>query len=294
MNRPMILIAAMASAALAVTSACFAEARKTDQPFRADALHFTLTDARFDSARIRLELSQPGRRHEMTTELKPAELSIDVGALGRDGPIRLAMVRDAGRIDCDGAVRRRTGEGGCRFAANPAFASLLAAAGVSPVSTEDAYGMTLVGLDRALVEAIRTAGYGKADADDLIALAAVGVTPAYVRDLASKNYRPGSLDDLVAFKAIGVTPDYVEGMMKAGIRPLDADTIVSLRALDVNPAFVEGFARIGYRDIDAEQLVALKALGVTPEMVQEMERDRSALPIPQRQVAADLIRSKRR
>lgn len=293
MNRPMIFLAAVASAALAVTSACLAEARNDSRPFRADGLHFTLTDARH-AGQFKLELSQPGRRHEMSSEFAPSALALAANALDRDGAIAPAIVRDAGRIDCTGSVRRRTGEGSCRFSSNPAFANLLAKAKVKAPDLEEAYAMTLVDVKTDLVMALAKSGYGPADPDDLIALAAVGVTPAYLADLAGRGYRPTSLGDLVAFKAVGVTPAYVDGLMKAGLSKLDGDTIVSMRALDINPDFVAGFARIGYRDIDPDQLVAMKALGVTPEMVQALERDRSALSIPQRQVAADLIRTGRR
>ncbi len=295
MNRPLIFLAAMATAAAAVTSACLAEVRNSDRPFRADDLHFTLTDKDAARGMANFHLTQ-GRDHDrinMSNDTRLADLGLAPTALDRDGSIVIAMVRDAGRIDCNGTVRGGRAEGNCRFAADTGFNALLAQTGVARPDLEDSYGMTILGVTRAMVDAVRDSKFGPATPDDLTAMAAVGVTPAYIRELASRGYRPSKIDDLVAFKAVGVTGDYVDGLTRAGVKTSDGETVVAMRALGITPEFVSSFARIGYPNLDPDKLVELKALGITPAMVQAVERDRSALSLPQRAAARSLVDSRR-
>ena len=297
MNRPLIFLAAMATAAAAVTSACLAEVKTSDRPFRADDLHFTLSDKgdRPGTANFRLYQGNRGRNNgSFDSGAKLSDLGLDPAALRRDGPITLAMVRQPGRIDCSGQARGGEANGGCRFTADAGFNRALAAAGIAAPTLEESYGMTMTGVTRQLVDSLRSAGYGPPDADQLMAFAAVGVDAAYIAELSRRGYRPNDLDDLVAFKAVGVTPAYLEGMAKAGYAKVDGEEIVAMRALDITPEFVASFARIGYPNLDADKLVELKALGVTPAMVQSVERDRSALSLPQREIARDLVESRRR
>jgi hypothetical protein len=297
MNRPLIFIAAMATAAAAVTSACLAEVKTSDRPFRADDLRFTLSvkDSRPGTADFHLYQGDRGRNNGSFRSGTPlSELGLDSSTLRRDGPVALALVRQPGRVDCSGQAHGGDASGRCRFTADAGFNRTLAAAGVAQPTLEESYGMTMTGVTRQLVDALRTAGYGPPDPDQLMAFAAVGVDGAYIAELSRRGYRPNDLDDLVAFKAVGVTPAYLEGMAKAGYSKVDGEDIVAMRALDITPEFVAGFARIGYPNLDASKLVELKALGVTPAMVQSLERDRSALSLPQREIARDLIESRRR
>lgn len=296
MNRPLIFLAAMAASAAAVTSACLAEVRHSDRPFRADDLHFTLSDKGAKPGTGNFHLYQGDRRNNgsFSSDTKLSDLGLSSDALRGNGAVRIAMVRQPGRIDCDGQARGGEASGNCRFTANADFNRVLASAGVRAPSLEESYGMTMTGVTRALVEALRSAGYGPPDADQLTAFAAVGVDGAYIAELSRRGYRPNDLDDLVAFKAVGVTPAYLEGMARAGYAKMDGEDVVAMRVLDITPEFVASFARIGYPNLDAEKLVELKALGVTPAMVQAIEHDRSSLSLPQRQVARDLVESRRR
>ena len=296
MNRPLIFLAAMATAAAAVTSACLAEVRTSNRPFRADDLHFTLSDkdAAPGTADFRLYQGNRGRNNgSFNSDMRLADLGLDASALGRNGAITLAMVRQPGRIDCSGQSRGGEASGDCRFSADAGFNRALAAAGIAAPTLEESYGMTMTGVTRKLVDSLRAAGYGPPDADQLMAFAAVGVDGAYIADLSRRGYRPNDLDDLVAFKAVGVTPAYLEGMAKAGYAKVDGEDIVAMRALDITPEFVSSFARIGYTNLDASKLVELKALGVTPAMIQAVERDGSALSLPPRETARRLVESRR-
>jgi hypothetical protein len=282
MNRALVFIAASAAAALAVTSACLAKT-ETNRDFRADNIHFTMTPAT-RGGDVNLSL-RSGRNYNMSSHFAASELpGLDLATFRSAGPapVHFALVRQAGRIDCAGSSKKLRAEGDCRFSADAAFSDLLANRGIGRPTLEEAYGLTIVGATRDLVDAIHAANYPRPTIEKLIELSAVGVDRQFIDELSRRGYRPGSLDDLVQFGALDVTPDYIDGMARAGFRNMDADAIVQFKALDISPAYIAELARMGYSDLSPDEVTQLKALEVTPEFVEGFARIGYAkLPVDQ-------------
>jgi len=120
MNRPLAMLAALVVSALAVSSACIATP-VTAMDFRMNA---------DSSNRIQLRLYQADDRHNgsMTSSFAPNELSgLDVAALRQPGnrPIRFALVREAGRVDCSGSGGNAVATGRCGFTPDAGFTAML-------------------------------------------------------------------------------------------------------------------------------------------------------------------------
>ncbi|MBA3525508.1 MAG: hypothetical protein H0T82_01115 [Sphingomonas sp.] len=302
MNRLFAFFAALTLTAITVSSSCLASS--------ADNIRFTLHPSKRADLQLQLRSGSSGRDGSMGSSFAAHELAgLDVAAFRSPGshPIRFALLREAGRVDCAGSGGNSNASGTCTLVADPGFAQFLVSRGVGRAAREEAYHLTMVGASRALVEAIRSARYPTPDIDELTALAAVDVTPAYISELSGSGYKPASLDDLVQFgalditpayidamsrsgyrnldadaivqmKAVGVTPDYVTQLARTGYPNLSADNIVQFRALDVSADFIAGFERLGYRGLSADTLVQLKALDVTPQYVTNLRRAGIALP----------------
>ena len=221
---------------------------------------------------------------------------------GRQAPVRFALAREAGRLDCSGFAGNSIGSGSCSFAANPAFASYLAARGIGRPNEREAFTLTMSGTGRALVDALAAQRYPTPDIDDLVAMGIHGVTADYVNGLAGSGYRLKSSGDLVTFKIHGVSPDYIRAIAAAGpqLRSLpaddlvafkihgvspdlvrsyvrlrggaDKDDIVAMRIHGVTPQFIDGMAALGYRDLGADDLVQMRIFGVTPEFVRALQQ----------------------
>lgn len=210
---------------------------------------------------------------------------LDVAALRAPArsPLRFAIVREAGRIDCAGTGGNSTASGTCGLTPDRGFSDFLAASGIAPPTEEQTYALMAVDARRELVSALRQAGYPTPKVDKLIELSAVRVTPAYIRALASQGYRPTSLQSLVEFAALNVTPDFIGGFVRAGYGKLSPGELIQLKALNVTPDYVAAFERIGYGKLPVGALVQMKALGVTPEFALKVRRD-GDLPSPDRLV----------
>lgn len=276
MNRCLAFFGALLFSAVSVSSACFAAF--------SDQVRFTLDEEGGGRNQLHAQFrdDQRGRdRNDWSTSLSPADLQgLDLAAFrsGATGPLRFALAREAGRLDCAGTGGRGHGWGDCRFTADPAFTQMLAARGIGTPDPEEAFALMAVNARREVVDAIAAAGFPMPSIDDLTALAALGVDGGYISGLARAGYRPQSIDTLVEFKALGITPEWIAGFAPLGYANLPADDLVQMRALGITPEFVAGFQRIGYRHLSADRLVELKALGVTPEFARAAIGRGTSLP----------------
>lgn len=255
---------ALFGAGLAVTAAC-AAAAPTEFSFRLEQRQGDRVKADFR------RLDRPNSQWNSTYAASdlPGLDRLRLAAPG-NGPLRFAVVRDAGRLDCAGTGGRGAASGRCRYTADKGFADFLRRSGIPALSGEDAYVMTAVGVRRDLVTAIRQAKYPAPDVQELISLAALGVERGYVDRLSAAGYRPASISTLIEFKALGITPDYIGDLNRLGFGRMPASQIVQFKVLGIDRAYIEGLMRAGYGGLAPGTLVEFKALGVTPGFIEQL------------------------
>lgn len=291
MNRPLAFICALLLAFVTISSACVA------QP--AEWVHFTLDPERGSPARIHagFHTQSSGRGdHNWSTAFAPSELvGLDMPSFrGADTrPLRFAIVRDAGRLDCAGNAGGNHADGNCRFTADAAFTQLLITRGIGRPTSEQAFGLMAVNARREVIDAVDAARYPRPTIDNLMALSALGVDGRYITGMARAGYRPRSLQKLVEFNALGVTPEWIAGFAHVGYANVPGDGLVQLRALGVTPDYIAGFQRIGYRDLPVSSLVELKALSITPDFVRSAVAPGTPLPPVDQLVEMKMFRRRR-
>lgn len=279
MTRMLAFVAALLMTAITVSSACVANS--------VAPLQFTIEPAG-DSRHIQLRFRRADSRgtDSWSSSFRTNELSgLDIGALRASGnsPLRFAISREAGRVDCAGNGGKSMAAGSCSLTPDRGFNDFLTAHGLARPTEEQTYGLIAVNARRELVTALQAAGYPAPTIDKLMELSAVGVTPAYIRELAAAGYRPPSLGSLVEFGALKITPQFIGSFARAGYSDLRPGDLVQLKALDITPEFIAGFERIGYRNLPVSTLVQLKALNVSPEFAKAVQQG-DALPSPDRLV----------
>jgi len=276
MNRCLAFLLALVFASLSVSSACVAAT--------GDWAHFTLEPERSGGGKIHATFRDEDRGrgdNNWSTGFSAAELGgLDVAGFRSAGvrPLRFALVREAGRLDCSGNGGNSYAAGNCSFAADPGFSQLLANRGIGRPTREQAFGLMAVNARRELIDAIAAARYPTPTIDDLLALSALGVNGPYIAGLARAGYRPRAVHTLVEFKALGITPQWIGGFVRVGYGNMPAEELVQLKALNVTPEFIAGFDRLGYRNLPASTLVQLKALDISPEFVRSAVGERGAMP----------------
>ncbi|MFL6763580.1 MAG: hypothetical protein ACJ8FO_00090 [Sphingomicrobium sp.] len=276
MLRPLAFICALLLAFVTVSSASVAQS--------ADWVHFTLEPSHKNAANIQASFRDKshGRdENNWSTGFSPSELvGLDVPSFRRAGsaPIRFAVVREAGRLDCAGTGGGSYAAGDCRFTPNAAFTQLLLSRGIGRPTRDQAFGLMAINAGGEVIDAVAAAHYPTPTIDNLMALSALGVDGRYITDMARAGYHPQSLQKLVEFKALGITPAWIVGFARVGYANLPGEGLVQLRALGVTPDYIQGYQRIGYRNLPVETLVQLKALDITPEFVRSVARPGAPMP----------------
>ena len=274
MNRCFAFLLSLIFATVSISSACVA------QP--SDWVGFTL-ESRADGE-IKATFRDEGRsRHEnnWSTGFPPSQLiGLDVAGFRGSGtrPLRFAVAREAGRLDCSGSGGNSRATGSCSFTADPMFTQLLISRGIGQPTREQAIGLMAVNARRELIDALASARYPTPSIDNLMAMSALDVSGQYINELARVGYRPQTIDTLIEFKALDISPEWIGGMARIGYANLPSDELVQLKALNITPEFIAGFERIGYRQLPVDTLVQLKALDITPEFVRTTAGDGQTMP----------------
>ena len=268
MNRLFAFLAAVFLAAISVTSACFA------QP--TEWISFTLQPERNDPAKIHASFRDQSRERDhdnWSTAFMPSELiGMEVSSFHASGtrPLRFAIAREAGRLDCAGNGGEGYASGNCRFTADPSFTQLLVNRGIGQPTREQAFGLMAVNAQRELIDSLAAAHYPMPTINNFMALSALRVDGRYIADMSRAGYRPDTLQSLIEFKALGITPEWIADFARIGYANLPGNDLVQIKALGITPEFIASFDRIGYRHLPVNQLVQLRALNITPEFVQRV------------------------
>lgn len=275
MNRYLALIGALLLATLAIGSACLA--------VPADGIRFTLDTERGGTGKIQVNFRDDRRgqgRSDWSSGLMASELiGLDTSGLRAPGmrPLRFALVREAGRLDCSGNGGSGRANGGCAFTPDARFAQLLTSNGIGRPTRDQALGLMALNVRRQLVEAIGAAHYA-ATVGQLMSLTAVGADGRYIAGMAQAGYRPASLQTLVEFKTMNITPEWIGGFVRAGRANLPPSDLLQLKAVNVTPQFLADFDRAGYPNLPVHTLVEMKALDITPDLVRSAARQTGAIP----------------
>jgi len=302
-----------AIAATACTASTAAPGRSDDRPLGAIRWSIDGRDSRRDGkVQVSFRTGEGSRNNSNWSSgyefgelagLSSAQLN------GSSQPVRFALIREAGRLDCTGTAGNRQGIGTCGFAADAQFTGRLASAGIGRPTDRQAFNLTLANVRYELVEELGRHGYDKPDVNDLVAMGIHGATAGYVRDIAGAGYRLGKADglvrfrifgidarfirdmaaigpqfarlsaeDLVKFKIHGVKPELVRAYTQLGYTTLDSGDLVTMQIHGVSPEFITELAGLGYRGVPTDQLVKLRIHGVTPEFILGLKAEGIALP----------------
>jgi hypothetical protein len=255
MNRCLAFLLALLFATVSVSSACVAAP--------SDAVHFMLEPERGDSSRIHVSFRDQTRdrdQNSWSSGFTPSELiGLDVSSFRASGtrPLRFAIVREAGRLDC-------SGNGGDSYAAG----NCDAARDARQEAVDQAREATGEARD-----AVREKMLGNGRIDQIIAMKAAGVSPEYVNALRAVQPRLRALDpaNFAGMKSIGVTSEFARELAAAGFNNLDANGLAEARAVGLSGEYARAMRNAGL-PLDLEQYIQLRAVGVSPAYVLSIRR----------------------
>jgi hypothetical protein len=171
------------------------------------------------------------------------------------GAVRFSLVREAGRIDCEGSFLNGKGSGTFSFNGSQGFVSAMRSRGFD-------------------FEPDPAQPKGRRDAEErLFAAAALDVTTALADDLLSAGFGKLVVEDLIKAKIFKVDSNYAREMRGLGFPGLNMEELVKARIFKIDTEAVRRAARMGFVREPLEGLVKIQIFKVTPEFVAEARNE---------------------
>jgi hypothetical protein len=226
---------------------------------------------------------------------------VDFSKGGRQD-VHFTIVRDAGKIDCEGFLNNGEGAGLFHFQPDANFSREMNSLGFSVDDDKDdeqQFSMAVMdvtldfarqmknehlsgldggkliafrifGVDSAFIEALRAEGLKISEADKLVAFRIHGVSPEMVRSLHQAGYSPDE-DTLIAMRIHGATPEWIAELKQRGYDHIDLEKLIAFRIHGVSPEFIGKLQGLGYSHPDPDELIAMRIHNVTPEYISDMK-----------------------
>ena len=225
-----------------------------------------------------IEHHHGGNSNHQSTWPASSFQGVDFSKAGRQD-VHFTIVRDAGKIDCEGFLRDGEGAGLFHFQPDPNYPREMQALGFPVVNNGDKdddrdndkqFSMAVMDVTLEFARQMKNEHLSDLDTDKLIAFRIFGVDSAFIEGLRAEGLKISDADKLVAFRIHGVSPQMVRSLHQAGYSP-DEDTLIAMRIHGATPEWVEQLKKLGYDHVDLEKLIAFRIHGVSPEFIQKVE-----------------------
>lgn len=239
-----------------------------------------------DNSKIQLNLernSEKGGRHQMGQSFDFADLQ----GLSREqamngGPVNFSLVREAGRIDCEGSFQNGKGSGTFRFNANLAFVSAMKSRGFNfepDANADDDYSenrlfaATALNVTTALADDLLSAGFGKLRVDDLFKAAIFKIDGKFMREMKASGFDNLGMEELVKARIFKIDADFVRQVSQMGFNKEPFESLVKMQIFKVTPEFITEVRNEGLTDLHVEDLVKLRIFKIDAQYIREAKAD---------------------
>lgn len=225
---------------------------------------------------------QSGGKSQMGSNYDFSELqglSRDQAAGG--GAVRFSLVREAGRIDCEGTFQNGKGSGTFRFTGNPSFVSAMKSRGFD--FEEDAspkrgrhdghedrlFAATTLNVTTALADDLLSADFGKLAVDDLFKAAIFKVDSRFMREMKASGFPGLGMEELVKARIFKIDADYVRQVAQMGFTSEEFESLVKMKIFKVTPEFIAEARGEGLSNLSVEDLVQLRIFKIDADFIRQ-------------------------
>jgi hypothetical protein len=241
-----------------------------------------------DAGKLQLNFerrSERGGRNQMGQSYDFAELQ----GLSREqvlggGPVRFSLVREAGRIDCEGSFQNARGSGTFRFTGNQGFISAMKSRGFDfdeesfardgRHSEEDRlFAATTLNVTTALADDLSSAGFGKLRVDDLFKAAIFKIDSRFMREMKATGFPNLGMEDLVKARIFKIDANFVRQVSQMGFDKEPFESLVKMRIFKITPEFITEVRNQGLTDLSVEDIVKIRIFKIDGEFIRQAKAD---------------------
>ena len=245
-----------------------------------------------DTSKINLNFerrSNKGHRNQTGQQYQFSELQ----GLSREqalngGPVSFSLVREAGRIDCEGTFQNGKGSGTFRFTGNPAFVSAMKSRGFDfePRSGDDdtdhwenkLFVAATLNITTALADDL-TSAFGKLQTGDLFKAAIFKVNSAFAREMKASGFENLDMEDLVKARIFKVDADFVRQVSQMGFNKEPFESLVKMQIFKVTPEFITEVRNEGLTSVAVEELVKLRIFKIDGEFIRKARSEGGSVDV---------------
>jgi hypothetical protein len=241
-----------------------------------------------DDSRINLSFERStdkGGRHQHGQTFDFADLQ----GLSREqavngGPVNFSLVREAGRIDCEGSFQNGKGSGTFRFTGNASFVSAMKSRGFDFSEDSNAddenrskdedrlLAATILNVTTALADDLASANLGKLHTEDLFKAAIFHVDSKFAREMKASGFELG-MEELVKARIFKIDPDFVRQVAQMGFEKEPFESLVKMQIFKVTPEFIAEMRNEGLMNLQIEELVKLRIFKIDADFIRQAKSE---------------------
>jgi hypothetical protein len=244
-----------------------------------------------DSSKININFerrSGKGHRNQTGQNYDFSELQ----GLSRDqamgsGAVSFSLVREAGRIDCEGSFQNGKGSGSFRFTGNAAFISAMKSRGFDfePRADQDdewdnkLFSATVLNITTALADDLASGGFGKLGTDDLFKAAIFKINSQFMREMKASGFGDLGMEELVKARIFKIDAEFVRRVSQMGFEKEPFESLVKMQIFKVTPEFITEVRNEGLTNVDVEDLVKMRIFKIDGEYIRKAKSEGVTLDV---------------
>jgi hypothetical protein len=212
------------------------------------------------------------------------------------GPVSFSLVREAGRIDCEGSFQNGKGSGTFRFTGNAAFVSAMKSRGFDFEEDQNAdddsdrhgenklFAATTLNVTTAVADDLASAGFGKLQTNDLFKAAIFKIDSKFMREMKASGFDNLGMEELVKARIFKIDADFVRQVSQMGFAKEPFESLVKMQIFKVTPEFITEMRNEGLTNLQVEDLVKLRIFKIDTDFIRKAKAE--GLPLE----VEDLVR----
>lgn len=196
------------------------------------------------------------------------------------GSVRFSLIREAGRIDCEGSFQNGQGSGTFLFTGNPTFVANMKSrgfdfeklAGINHDLEERLFVATTVNVTTTLADDLLASGFTNLGVEDLFKAAIFKIDSQFMRDMKATGFNLG-MEDLVKARIFKIDPSFVAKATEMGFANESFESLVKMQIFKVTPEFVAEMRNEGLNNLSVEDVVKLRIFKIDGAFIRQSKAD---------------------
>jgi hypothetical protein len=237
-----------------------------------------------DKINLNFERQNKSHRNQMGQTYEFADLQgLTRQQAMSSGPVKFSLVREAGRIDCEGSFANGKGSGTFQFTGNQAFVSAMKSRGFDFLENENGnagsdfedrlFAATTLNVTTVLADDLLSSGFNNLRTEDLFKAAIFKIDSKFMREMKATGFPNLGMEDLVKARIFKIDADFVTQVTQMGFASESLEELVKLRIFKVTPAFLAEMRNEGLTGLSVEDVVKLRIFNIDSEFIRQAKAD---------------------